>query len=196
MLLFGASGHAKVIYDCVISQGLRVTGVFDDNLDIKTFFKIKNLGKYDPNNKKNEEIIIGIGNNKIRQKIAKLITHKFGIITHSSTLISPSVTIGEGTVVFHGAIIQNSTKLGKHVIINTNSSVDHDCEIDDFVHIAPNVAICGGVSIGKGTLIGAGSVILPNITIGHNVIVGAGSVVLKDISNDSKVFGNPAKKYE
>lgn len=195
MLIFGASGHSKVIYDCLISQKKKLSGIFDDDLSKKYFFDNKVLGAYNPSFLPSEEIIIGIGDNKIRENISIMISHKFGNIVHKSALVSSFAKIMEGTVIFHGAIVQNSSKIGRHCIINTNASVDHDCSVGDFVHLAPNVTICGGVCIGSGTLVGAGSVIIQNLKIGRNVLIGAGSVVIKDIPDNTRVFGNPAKKY-
>ena len=195
MLIFGASGHAKVIYDCILSQGQNVNGVFDDDVNKKLFLNLDIIGTYNSNFLPEDELIIGIGDNKIRKTISKNITHKFGIVKHVSALISPLSKINDGTVIFQGAIIQSSVFIGQHCIINTNSSVDHDSIISDFVHLAPNVTICGGVTIDSGTFVGAGSVIIPNVKIGKNVLIGAGSVVIDNIPDNAKVFGNPAKKY-
>jgi sugar O-acyltransferase (sialic acid O-acetyltransferase NeuD family) len=196
MIIFGASGHAKVLIDCLLSQNLQIDCIFDDDLNKSTLLGFKVKGKYDINHLKNEPIIIAIGDNKIRENIVSKISHSFGKVYHSSAIVSTSASVENGTVVFQNAVIQSDAIIGKHCIINTSANVDHDCIIEDFVHLAPNVTVCGGVKIGKGTLIGAGSVILPNISIGHNVIVGAGSVVTQNISNNSIVFGNPAKKHE
>lgn len=195
MLIFGASGHTKVIVDCLISQEIPISGIFDDDLEKRRLLGIQVNGKYQHFFLPNEEIIIGIGDNKIRKLISERIRHRLGKVFHSSAIVSHSAIIDDGTVIFHGAIIQSSSRIGKNCIINTNASVDHDCELGDFVHIAPNVTICGGVCIGSGSMIGAGSTIIPNVKIGNDVIVGAGSIVLRDVPNGVTIFGNPAKIY-
>ena len=193
MLIFGASGHSKVIVDCLISKDIPILGIFDDDLEKRSILDIEVYGKYEETFLPSEEIIIGIGDNSIRKLIAERIKHRLGNVFHSSAIISNSAIIDYGTVVFQGAVIQSSTKIGKNCIVNTNASIDHDCEIGDFVHIAPNVTLCGGVSIGEGTMIGASSTIIPNIKVGKNVIVGAGSILISDVPDDVKIIGNPAK---
>ncbi|AFK03209.1 sugar O-acyltransferase, sialic acid O-acetyltransferase NeuD family [Emticicia oligotrophica DSM 17448] len=193
MLLYGASGHAKVILEALNATHTKVSGIFDDNISIKKILDFEVIGTYESHLFMNDSIIVAIGDNMIRRAIVKKITHKFGVCFHPSALISKYTEIGEGTVIFQNAILQPSVKIGKHVIINTKSSVDHDCIVGDFVHIAPNATLCGGVKVGDGTLIGAGAVILPNVEIGENCIIGAGSVVVRNISNNLTVKGNPSK---
>ena len=110
-----------------------------------------------------------------------------------STVLTYFLTLREGSVVMHRAVIQRGTWIGKHGIINTASSIDHDCVLGDFVHIAPNATLCGEVVIGDETFIGAGAVVLPQIKIGKRVTVGAGSVVTKNIPDGATVVGNPGK---
>ncbi len=193
MLLYGASGHAKVIISSILSENKNIIGVFDDDLSKKEIFSFPVVGIYSKDFSPKSELIIAIGHNGIRRKIAEKLTHKFGLTIHSSAIIDKSVSILEGTVVLHGAIIQADSKIGKHVIINTGASIDHDANIADFVHIAPNAVLCGNVTVGENTFIGANSTIIPGITIGKNCIIGAGSVILKNIPDNCTVVGNPGK---
>lgn len=193
MLLFGASGHAKVIYDCLVSKKINLEVIFDDDKSKIKFLEKIPVKTYDSHFQNNEEIIIAIGDNKIRKLISKKIVHRFGTVFHESSIISPYSSVEEGTVVFQNAIIQSGSKIGKHCIINTKASIDHDCTIGDFVHIGPNSTVCGGVFIGEGTFLGAGCTIIPNLKIGSNVTIGAGSIVLKNVPDNVLIFGNPAK---
>lgn len=188
--LYGASGHAKVIIDILSAQGFEISGLIDDNkelnnlLNYRVFHKVKN----------NVSIIISIGNNIIRKKIAgKLLNFDFIKAIHPSALISPNSSIESGTVVMHGAIIQSCVHIGKHCIINTASSIDHDCIIEDFVHISPNATLCGNVYVGEGSQIGAGAVVVPGVKIGRWSLIAAGAVVIKDIPDNVFVIGNPAR---
>ena len=193
MLIYGASGHSKVIIDCLEASEILVDGIFDDNINISKLLEYKVLGIYVSDFLKDTKIVVAIGDNQIRKNISEKIYHKFGKCIHPSAFIQRNVEIGVGSVVFHNAIIQSCSKIGSQVIINTKASIDHDCEIGSFVHIAPNATLCGGVEVGEGTLIGAGAVVIPNIKIGKWAIVGAGAVVTKNVPNFAVVLGNPAK---
>lgn len=191
MILYGASGHAKVICSILESKEIAIQGIFDDNASITKLDEYLSLGKYDSNLYSNENLIISIGDNKIRMEVAKKIKHNFASVSHGLAIIDRLTSIGAGTVVFHNAVIQRGTHVGNHVIINTNASVDHDCIIEDFVHISPNSTLCGNIRIGVGTQVGAGATIIPNIRIGKWCIIGAGAVVTRDIPDYSVVVGVP-----
>lgn len=197
MLLYGASGHAKVIIDCLEASNIPIEGIFDDDIYKKYLFEYNVLGSYNGNLLKEKEIIIAIGNNQIRRKLSQEIKHNFGKIVHPTATIHKYIVISIGSVIFHHAIIQSATTIGNHVIVNTKASIDHDCIIEDFVHIGPNATLCGGITVGEGSFIGASAVIIPNIKIGKWATIGAGAVVVKDVPNNSIVSGNPAiiKKY-
>ncbi|MDF2454543.1 MAG: acetyltransferase [Cytophagaceae bacterium] len=193
MYLIGASGHAKVVIDCLRDAGVTIQGLFDANPGVKNLKGYDVKGDYTAANQE-EPLVISIGANSIRQKIAESLKGRlFGKAIHPSALISSDVTLGDGTVVFHGAVIQSSSKIGKHVIVNTAASIDHDCIIGDFAHIAPQVTLCGNVTVGEGTLVGAGSVVIPGIKIGKWSVIGAGSSVFRDVPDYGMVIGNPAR---
>lgn len=195
MYLYGASGHAKVIYDSLKESGKIVKALFDDNLLIKELLGLPVIGKFNIDVLKDDELIISVGINSTRKKIVEKLPKdlKFGIAIHPSAIISDYSTIGKGTVIMHGAIIQSSAKIGEHCIINTSASIDHDCVIEDFVHISPNACLCGGVTVGEGTQIGAGAVVIPGVKIGKWSVVAAGAVVMKDVPDNVLVLGNPAR---
>lgn len=190
MIFYGAGGHAKVVIEAWIASGGKVTAIYDDNVAIRSVLGNNVSNKYEPSG---DDLVIAVGNNKIRQSIAGKIKNPFGKIIHPSAIISPSAKIDEGSVVMAGAIVQAETIIGKQVIINTAASVDHDCFIGDFSHVAPGVVLCGDVRIGEGCLIGAGSVVLPGVSIGKWAVVGAGSVVTSNIPDFATAVGVPSK---
>ncbi len=167
-VIYGAGGHASVLADLVSLQGGKVEAFFDDQAK-----EVANgLTKpYAGNVHVASELIIGIGNNIIREKVAGKVNHKFGILIHPSAYVAKDAEIGEGTVILANAVVQAKAKIGKHVIINAGVCIDHDAVVNDFVLIYPNAYVGGGAIIEKGVLVNAGAVIL------RNAVVKAGSEV-------------------
>lgn len=189
MYLYGASGHAKVVIDIIKSMGAPIDGIFDDNDAVKTLCEIEVNHKWSDQS----PVIISIGNNRIRKLISERLSCEFDKAVHSSAVISPTASIGDGTVVMAGAIINAEVNIGKHCIINTGASIDHECAISDFVHIAPHSTLCGNVQVGEGSWVGAGTTVIPGIKIGKWCTIGAGAVVIRDVPDNSVVAGVPAK---
>jgi sugar O-acyltransferase (sialic acid O-acetyltransferase NeuD family) len=205
ILIFGASGHSKVIVDIIEKQEkYNIQGFIDKNRKKNTsFMGYKVLG----NQSSLKDIIysnkiyggvIGIGDNYIRSvirnKVIKIIPNfKFVNCIHPKTIVGKDVKIGGGNVIMAGVVINSSAIIKNHCILNTNSSVDHDSLMSDFSSIAPNVTIGGNVTIGNYSAIGIGANIFHNVNVGHNCIVGGGSLVCNDTNENSIYYGSPSK---
>ena len=162
MYLYGASGHAKVIIDILRANNEKLEALFDDNEAIDSLLNYPVLRSSEVRG----PLIISIGDNGIRRKIAESLHATFGNAFHPSAIISEEAVIKEGTVVMQGTIIQSGVCIGRHCIINTGASVDHECIIEDYVHISPHCTLCGNVQIGEGSWIGAGTTIIPGVKVG------------------------------
>lgn len=193
MLLYGASGHAKVICSVLESLSMPIHGIFDDNPLITSLNEYTVIGSYKATYLPNDSIIISIGDNRIRKLIANRISHVFGQCIAPSAICDRNSQIEEGTVILHNAVVQRDAVIGKHCIINTAASIDHDCAISDFVHVSPRATLCGAVCIGEGSHIGAGATVIPNIKIGKWCVIGAGAVVISDVPDYSLVVGIPGR---
>ena len=201
-VIYGASGHGKVIADIIELNGHLINCFIDDDKSKwgKNFFgyKIQNLKYLFDNLHKNEfECIVAIGDCKTRERIVKELNNKvnFFQVIHPSAKIAKNINIGVGTVVMANVVINADSSIGNHCIINTSSSLDHDCNIRNFVHISPGAHLGGGVVVEDFAWVGLGVSIINNIRIGANSIVGAGSVVIRDVDHDVVVMGNPAKYF-
>ncbi|MDD3626895.1 MAG: acetyltransferase [bacterium] len=200
IVLIGSGGHAKVILDILKKSGYTAIKIIDDDVS-KTGQKLLGIEivgtrKWLKGKSKEYLVIIGIGNNKIRNEISgklKKEGFKFGVAIHPAAVIGEDVKIGEGTVVMANAVINSGTKIGKHCIVNTSVSIDHDNLIGDYVHLSPGATTGGTVVIGQGTWIGLGAGIINNITIGKEAIIAAGSIVINDIGDRKLAAGVPAK---
>lgn len=189
--LYGASGHGKVIAEIAEENGFEVQAFIDtDKTKISIFnYKVVHQIPTDVSN-----LMIAIGNNHIRKKIAEENSDlTYPVLFHPSATISKRSTIKDGSVLMAGVSVNADVSIGKHCIINTNASIDHDCIIHDFVHISPNVALAGNVEVGEGTHIGIGASVIQGIKMGKWSTIGAGAVIIKDVPDGATVVGNPGK---
>ena len=202
----GAGGHAKVVLEIVKGHvHLKIVGMLDNNSDLhgKKLLGVPVLG----DDELLPELLAkgvnrffvgvgGVGNNQPRQRLfefAVSLGMKPVSAIHSSAVISPSVTIGSGSVVMAGAIINASTKIGVNNIVNTGAILEHDCVLGDHVHVATGARLASSVTIGDGAHVGIGATIRQLINIGQGATIGAGSVVVKDVQPGSTVMGVPAR---
>lgn len=205
IIIIGASGHAKVIID-IIEQinKFNIVGLIDSfkPIDFK-IFKYKVIGreedipklalKYNFN-----KGIIAIGDNWTRKKMyhkIKNIYPEFDYISaiHPKAIIGKHVTIGKGTVIMAGVIVNSDSKIGRFCILNTKASLGHDGNLKKFASLAPNSTVGGNVKIGTCTAICIGTNILQNIIIGKYTIIGAASLVNRNIPDYKMAYGSPAK---
>lgn len=189
MYLYGVSGHAKVIKEIIESNGQNLTGVVDDNLELKEFCGMPvdhNAGEFGP-------FIVSIGNNKVRKEVVSRLKSSFFKAIHTDAIISPSASINDGTVVMAGVVVNAEAHIGRHCIINTGSVIDHECNLEDYVHVSPNTTLCGNVYVGEGTWIGAGSTVIQGVKIGRWSQIGAGSVVVNEIPDGVLAYGVPCR---
>jgi sugar O-acyltransferase (sialic acid O-acetyltransferase NeuD family) len=193
--IFGASGHGKVVADCLQSTQQVITGIIDDAPKPSHWKGIPILLSTDISSiKKPFFTLLAIGNNITRKAIANRYSDFiYGQAIHQSAQVVDTVSIGEGTVVFAQAVINADAVIGKHVIINTGAIVEHDCVLEDYVHVSPNAVLAGNVTVGEGTHIGASAVVIPGVTIGKWCTIGAGTVVIRDVPDGVTVVGNPGR---
>lgn len=193
MLLYGAGGHARVVIDTLLDLDIEINGIFDDHSDLVSVNGFDVLGDYDENEFTEDLMIISVGDNLTRRKLALKSRHAYGTVVHPSAICSRHTSLGDGTVILHNTVVQTGVKIGKHCILNTSSSVDHDTELGDFVHISPKVTLCDRVKVGEGTHIGAGATVIPQINIGKWCVIGAGAVITQNLPDYSLVVGVPGK---
>ena len=194
MILYGASGHGKVIIEILESNNEEVITIWDDG-DKPAIWQYPVTKPALPGEPVTEKMVISIGVNATRKKVAERFKDSviFGTAIHADAYISGRAQVGWGTVVMAGARVNPDTKIGRHCIINTCASIDHDCELEDYVHISPNATLSGSVKVGEGTHIGAGAAVIQGIKIGRWCTIGAGAAVIKDIPDYSTAVGCPAK---
>ena len=194
-VVVGAGGHARVVVSTLRAAREPVAAVFDDDPQLwdKRLLGVPIYGPIDKLSELEGQAVIGIGDASIRQTIVNKLQIEWATVIHPHSFVDPAVPLGEGSVIFAGAVIQPKARIGAHAVVNTSATVDHNCIVEDFVQIAPGANLCGNVSIGTGTFVGANAVIIENLKIGCWSTVGAGAVVTKNLPDKVVAVGCPAK---
>jgi acetyltransferase EpsM len=204
LLIWGASGHAKVVADIVRRAGVfEVAGYLDDinphppdatflgaplYTSVTALAAVRSMGV--------DHLILGIGNCEERLRLAPVAReHGFSLATavHPCAVVAEDVRMGAGTVVMGGAVINPGAVLGENVIVNTGAVVDHDCIVEDGAHICPGTRLAGDVTVGRGAWIGIGATVIEKVRIGAGALVGGGAVVIRDVPENARVAGVPAR---
>lgn len=205
VFVFGASGHAKVVIDILERMpDIGVVFAVDDAPAVKgrSLCGYRIIGGRDEllaRHPRTAAGIVTIGDNTARRDVAAwLVARGFRLqrAIHPAAMLARDVTVGDGTVVMAGCVINTDSVVGANVIVNTGATIDHDCAIGDGVHIAPGCHLCGGVKIGAGSFLGAGTTVVPGVRIGADVVIGAGSTVLDHVADGARVAGSPARPLE
>ena len=176
-----------------------LVGFVDDNLD--NFGKVINgysvIGGIDTLELLDEDyyVVIAIANYKVKKSIVERLKgkFKFATIVHPKVWIHDFMTLGEGSIIYEGAILTSNIEIGNHVIVCPKCGVGHDSKVKDYVSLLWNVNVSGNDLIDEGVLMGTGSTVIQGKTIGKGATIGAGAVVVDDIEPFSTVVGVPAK---
>ncbi len=200
LAIAGAGGHGRVVADTALESGWREVVFFDDrfpelasNLDwpvVGTFEDLfRTLVRFDG-------VAAGIGDGRSRLAILdRLLECRAPVATiiHPRAWVSSRASLGEGSMVAAGAVINVGTTIGRGGIVNTCASVDHDCHLGPGVHVAPGAHVSGSVEIGAGSWIGVGASVRQGVRIGSDTVVGAGAAVVSDLPDCIVAVGIPAR---
>ena len=205
VVVAGTSGHAKVVIDIIEKEArYKIVGLLDPKYEVgEEVFGYPVLGVEDELSVLVDEqeisgIIVAVGDNGIRAQVARRITErcptlKFVNSIHPGAMVARDVSIGNGTVVMAGAVVNPCCKIGEFCIVNTKASLDHDSTMGDFAQLAPGVTTGGNVVIGEFSTVCLGATVKQGIQIGSHSIIGAGAVVLENIGSYQMAYGVPAK---
>ena len=173
--IFGESGMAKDIEDCILSNAKEINILFINKSNEKDVQLM---------NEDDFGFIIGIGDNKIRFEIsAKNLDLNWINVISDRSIIAQEFKLGFGNYIGPGVVISQNTTMGNHCIVNCNSVIGHDTVLHSFSQIASGTCVGGaGVQIGEGAFIGLNSTIINKpIKIGSWSKVGMATLIAEDV---------------
>jgi sugar O-acyltransferase (sialic acid O-acetyltransferase NeuD family) len=209
-VLWGATGQARVLRECLSHQGIAVEALFDNDAGAVSPFADVPLHHGVPGfegwlgAKKSRGAIgflVAVGGTRGRDRLTiggrlEAAGLQALIAIHPTAFVAESASLGFGAQILAQSAVCADAQIGRATIVNTAASVDHECLIGDGVHICPGAHLAGCVVVEDLAMIGTGAIVLPQIRIGAAAVVGAGAVVTRDVPAGAVVAGNPARKVK
>lgn len=205
-VILGGGGHARVLIDGLKTGAAAVPYAVldaDHSLWGRELLGVLIMGGddllYDLVKRGVNCFVVGLGSagdNRPRERLFELgLSHHLKPITvaHPTAICSQWATVGPGSQLFPGCIVNAGVTIGDNAIINSGAIIEHDCVIGNHVHVATGAKLSSAVRVGSGAHVGVGASIRQCITIGERAIVGAGAVVVKDVPPYITVVGVPAR---
>lgn len=198
LILIGAGGHAHSCIDVIErSDAFEIAGLIGREEELSNEcmgYRVIGSDSDLPELAKQYEyalVTVGqIASAVVRQRIydsAIALGFKIPSIISKTAHVARGATLGDGTIVMHGAIVNANAKVGNNCIINTKALVEHDAVVSDHCHIATGAIVNGAASIGAGSFVGSGSVIKQGIALGSRCVVGMGVSVRHHQIENSRI---------
>lgn len=144
------------------------------------------------------QAVVAVGSPSARRSIVQRLRQaqpalRFATLVHPRAWLAERVSVGQGSVVFAGALINVDVAIGAHSSINLGCTISHDCLLGDFVSLGPGVHLAGAASVGDDVDIGTGATLRPGVHLGPGAVIGAGAVVVHDLPAGCTAVGVPAR---
>ena len=181
VLLVGAGGHAKAVYEAVVASGDSVTAYADPRpatwLTTHHCSDDQTADREEPDT----AVVIGIGGVKPESLRTRLLVLDRYIekgraaptVMHRTACVSPTAVLGPGVTVLAGAVVQPAAEIGRGAIVNTRAVVEHDSTVGAGSHVAPGAIVLADCMIGECVMIGAGAVVLPASSVPDDTLIPA-----------------------
>jgi sugar O-acyltransferase (sialic acid O-acetyltransferase NeuD family) len=192
--IFGYGGFAKeVYYSLPLNERKQTIFLVDDQYYDEKIPNLFPISKFNPNT---HEVIIAVGDPKLRFEISQRLPEKTKYFTHihpSALILGDDVSFGKGSIICAGTIITTNVKIGNHAHLNLHTTIGHDCSIGNYFTTAPGVKVSGNCIIKDFVYLGTNASVKEKISITDNVTVGLNAGVVSDIDFPGTYVGTPTK---
>jgi sugar O-acyltransferase (sialic acid O-acetyltransferase NeuD family) len=134
--------------------------------------------------------------NRVRRRLydaVKAAGYRCVSYVNSGAFVSPSVQIGENTLVAEGNSLHYMVRLGDNVMLLNGVHIGHETVVEDDCFLASHVVIAGTCRIGHGSFFGVNSTVGDHLSVAEDCFIGAGAVIISDTAPRQVYIGNPAR---
>lgn len=164
LLIVGAGIYGLVAYEIAADIGCFEGIDFIDDTKETSYNGMAVIGGIDgisENAEKYEDVVVAIGNPKVRLSLISKIQkeRKLNLISLISprAYIAESASIEEGCIVEPMAVVHSNCVLSKGCIISAGAVINHGARCGDGVHVDCNATVCGGVLVPEEFKVNSGS---------------------------------------
>jgi sugar O-acyltransferase (sialic acid O-acetyltransferase NeuD family) len=198
LILIGAGGHANACIDVIEQHGrYQIAGLVGMPKEMNTqqlgYTVIATDDEMTELAKEYQYAFIAVGqiqspDNRMRlYQLAVRLGFQLPIVIAPTAYVSRHATIGAGSIVMHGAIVNGGAKVGDNCIINSRALIEHNAAVGDHCHISTGAILNGNVKIGVGSFVGSGSVIKEGTSLGKGCVVGMGISVRHNMMDHARL---------
>ena len=142
LLILGAGGYGRTVADVAAQLGYDHIRFLDDSRTGPDI--LGTCAEYEKFLDRNTELYPAFGHNWNRMKWLNLFMEK-GVsvptLVHPRAYVSPTATIGAGSVVLPMAVVNTGVTVQEGCIINIGALIDHDSVIEAGCHLAPGAIV-------------------------------------------------------
>ncbi|MBK8870701.1 MAG: acetyltransferase [Elusimicrobia bacterium] len=126
--------------------------------------------------------------NRVRESLfarLKSMGYEMETYVHPDARVYTAHPLGEGCVVFPGAVIEPEAYLGANTMVWSNVTLAHHSRVAENCWIAAGAVISGQAKVLRNTFVGVNATVVNDVTVGEYNIVGANALISKDTKPQS-----------
>lgn len=146
-------------------------------------------------------VIMAMGYNDLNRSretmFGRLRAMGYGVETyiHPDARVYTDQSIGEGSVVLPGAVIEPHARVGANTMVWSNVTLAHHSSVDDHCWVAAGTVVSGQAKVLRNTFLGVNSTVVNAVTVGEFSIVGANALISRDTKPHSVHLARSAEPF-
>jgi len=169
VLIYGSREFAQTVAELAVDCGHEVAGFIDDfSPGPHILGTLEQVRRSHPPASHGMAIAIGYNDLPARweswQRVRALGYHA-PVLIHPRAYVARSATVGEGSMLMAGSLVDVRAKLAELVVVWPGAAVSHDCLLGENSFISPNATLCGYVELGAHCFVGAGAAVVDHCVV-------------------------------